>query len=180
MNENLYKQYGNPYPVESALFEFENGLKGEATRSLFETARAYQEGLFVYGSNSSFEWGFSDSADPYITSLKSRGGNIRGADASVQQIAMPNYYHSLPESIQKHTIGAKNFDPQNPHASLKIGHGRGHHGSHPHLVHEFVMSIIENRKPWIDEVLAGNITAAGICAHESAMRNGEFVTVPEF
>jgi hypothetical protein len=50
MDEAKHKQYGNPFPVESALFEFENGLKGEATRSLFETARMYQEGMFVYGS----------------------------------------------------------------------------------------------------------------------------------
>ena len=42
------------------------------------------------------------------------------------------------------------------------------------------MSIIEDRKPWIDEILGGNITAAGICAHESAMRDGEAVIVPEF
>ena len=32
----------------------------------------------------------------------------------------------------------------------------------------------------IDEALGGNITAAGICAHESAMRGGESVIVPEF
>ena len=42
------------------------------------------------------------------------------------------------------------------------------------------MSIIEERKPWIDEVLGGNITAAGICAHESAMLGGEIIIVPEF
>jgi predicted dehydrogenase len=41
MDEELHKQYNNPFPVECALFEFENGLKGEATRSLFETARTY-------------------------------------------------------------------------------------------------------------------------------------------
>jgi hypothetical protein len=73
-----------------------------------------------------------------------------------------------------------NYDPLNPQESLKKGAGAGHHGSHPHLVNEFVMSIIEDRRPYIDEVLGGNITAAGICAHESAMRGGEFVTVPEF
>ncbi len=42
------------------------------------------------------------------------------------------------------------------------------------------MSCIEERKPRIDENLGGNITAAGVCAHESAMRNGEAVLVPEF
>ena len=97
----------------------------------------------------------------------------------VKMETMPNYHHLLPEAIQKYTVG-DNFDPQNPQASLKEGRGGGHHGSHPHLVHEFVMSIIEERKPWIDEHLGGNITAAGICAHESAMRDGELVMVPEF
>ena len=63
---------------------------------------------------------------------------------------------------------------------MEKGQGGGHHGSHPHLVNEFVMSIIEERTPAIDEYLAANITAAGICAHESAMKGGESVIVPAF
>ena len=69
MDPALAARYGNPYPVESALLRFENGLKAEATRSLFETARQYQEGLFVYGSRASFEWGFADGDDPIVTEL---------------------------------------------------------------------------------------------------------------
>jgi len=180
MDPKLQKQYNNPFPVESALFSFENGLKGEATRSLFETARTYQEGLFVYGSKASFEWGFKDDSEPYITTLSDPQSGQRGGVCTVEQKAMPNFHHSLPEEIQKHTIDPRNFDPLNPHLALEKGGGGGHHGSHPHLVHEFVMSIVENRKPWIDEVLGANITAAGICAHLSAMADGEAVTVPEF
>ena len=92
---------------------------------------------------------------------------------------MPNFHKYLPEEIQKHTVGGR-YDPLNPQESLMEGAGGGHHGSHPHLVHEFVMSIIEERKPWIDEVLGANITAAGLCAHISAMNNGETTIVPEF
>ena len=180
MDEELHKQYNNPFPVECALFEFENGLKGEATRSLFETARTYQEGLFVYGSNASFEWGFKDNSDPYITTLTPVNDGTNRNQTEVNQVSMPNFHHSLPEEIQKYTINPKHFDPENPQLTLAKGHGGGHHGSHPHLVHEFIMSILENRKPWIDEVMGANITAAGICAHESAMRNGEAVMVPEF
>jgi len=169
MDESLHKQYGNPYPVESALFEFENGLKGEATRSLFETARPYQEGFFVYGSKASFEWGIYDHSDPYVTS------------AGVTEIVkMPNYHRHLPKDIQKYTVDLRKYDPKDHDHSLETVGGGEHHGSHPHLVHEFVMSIVEDRKPWIDEILGGNITAAGICAHESAMKNGEEVIVPIF
>ena len=51
---------------------------------------------------------------------------------------------------------------------------------HPHLVHEFLMSIAENRKPAVDEELGGNITAAGVCAHLSAMEGGASMEIPQF
>lgn len=180
MAPELSEQYGNPFPVESALFEFENGLKGEATRSLFETARVYQEGMFVYGSNACFEWGFADGDEPYITTAIPAALGERGGRNTVEQLSMPNFHQSLPKSIQKYTIASENFDPLNPQKSLEKGAGGGHHGSHPHLVHEFVRSILEERKPFVDEVLGANITAAGICAHQSAMENGAPVEVPVF
>ncbi len=179
MAEWLTQRYGNPFPVESALFEFENGMKGEATRSLFETARAYQEGLFVYGSEASFEWGLSDGDMPYITTLTS-AENGRGRRSVTEVLErIPNHCQSLPKEIQRFTVGG-NFDPLNPQESLKFGAGAGHHGSHPHLVHEFLSSIVEDRKPRIDEVFAGNITAGCVCAHESAMKDGEGIEIPTF
>ena len=181
MDPELVKRYHNPYPVESALFRFESGIKGEATRSLFETARIYQEGMFVYGSKATFEWGFGDGDAPYVTTFTvdvPREGR-RERDEKVEVVPMPNFYQDLPEELWRFTVGG-NFDPQNPHKSLEMGGGAGHHGSHPHLVHEFVRSCVEERRPWIDEVLGGNITAAGLCAHESALREGERVTVPTF
>ena len=180
MEDWLTKQYSNPFPVESALFEFENGMKGEATRSLFETARTYQEGFFVYGSKACFEWGFADKDDPYISVVLPLEEGKRGARIETSIIPMPNFCDYLPNEIKHFTVGT-GFDPLNPHESLKKGNpGSGHHGSHPHLVHEFLVSIAENRKPWIDEILGGNITAAGICAHESAMKNGAEVIIPEY
>lgn len=181
MREELVKNYGNPFPVESVLLHFENGLAGESTRTLFETARQYQEGLFVYGSKKTFEWGFQDADDPTITTLHPDVQNgRRGLVTTSETVAMPNYYADLPEELWKYTVG-KSYDATNPQESLRMGNaGTGHHGSHSHLVNEFVNSIIEGRKPWVDEVLAANITSSGICAHESALRGGEWITVPEF
>lgn len=179
MEEWLTRQYGNPFPVETAIFEFENGLKGEATRSLFETARVYQEGMFIYGSDACFEWGFADHDDPYITTVIPAEDGSRGGRTEVAVTPMPNYYQSLPEELWHFTVGS-NYDPLNPQDSLKKGAGAGHHGSHAHLVHEFISSILEERKPRIDAELAANITAAGICAHESALKDGEAVIIPRF
>jgi len=178
MDEDLVRRYGNPFPVETALFEFENGLKGEATRTLFECARPYQEGMFVYGSDACFEWGYRDADDPFVTTMSPVAEGERGSIEHTATVQMPNYYHSLPEELWKHTVGG-NFDPLNPQDSLKKGAGGGHHGSHPHLVNEFVRSIIEEREPWINVALGANITAAGICAHHSAMHDGAAVMVPD-
>ena len=183
MDRRLHERYGNPFPVESALFEFENGLKAEATRTLFETAREYQEGLSVYGSKMSFEWGFRDMDDPYVTRFVENAGDAAGAAArgkrtAVSQVEMPNFAGALPEPIRRFTVGDGMFDPLNPQDSLSKGKGGGHHGSHPHLVDEFLSSIAEGRKPYIDENLAGNITAAGVRAHESAMMGGALLDVP--
>lgn len=179
MDPALAARYGNPYPVESALLRFENGLKAEATRSLFETARQYQEGLFVYGSRASFEWGFADGDDPIVTELDPPAPGKRGGTCRVAPTPMPNCCDGLPEPIRRFTVGER-YDPLNPQESLKAGAGAGHHGSHPHLVNEFVRSVVEDRAPWIDHTLGANITAAGVCAHQSAMADGEPVVVPRF
>ena len=90
----------------------------------------------------------------------------------------PDRRDLLPEPICKYTEHNTVLDEKNPHMS--VIQGGGHHGSHPHLVHEFIRSIVEERKPWINAATSANWTAAGICAHESAMNDGAEVTIPSF
>ncbi len=179
LDEEMKQQYNNPFSTESALLEYENGLKGEVTRALFNVSRPYQEGMFLYGSKRSFEWGFCDGDKPYLCTLAALDAKWRGMGSDVEAVSLPNYHSLLPDSIQRHTVGNR-FDPQNPQDSLTSGTGGGHHGSHPHLVHEFIMSIQERRKPWINENFASNITAACLCAHQSAMKNGTPIDVPSW
>ena len=56
----------------------------------------------------------------------------------------------------------------------------GHGGSHGYLGHEFVMSLIENRKPLVDVAWALNMTVAGFVAHESALKQGELLRIPQY
>lgn len=56
----------------------------------------------------------------------------------------------------------------------------GHGGSHGYLMNEFVLSILEDRKPLVDIVASLNMTVPGIIAHESAMRDGELLKVPQY
>jgi predicted dehydrogenase len=55
-----------------------------------------------------------------------------------------------------------------------------HDGSHGNLMNEFVLSILEDRKPLVDIAQALNMTVAGIIAHQSAMKDGELLTIPQY
>jgi predicted dehydrogenase len=57
--------------------------------------------------------------------------------------------------------------------------GGGHGGSHGYLMNEFVTAILENRKPLVDIAQALNMTVAGIVAHQSALKNGELMKIPQ-
>ncbi|MDP7133539.1 MAG: gfo/Idh/MocA family oxidoreductase, partial [Planctomycetota bacterium] len=50
----------------------------------------------------------------------------------------------------------------------------------PHLVNEFVSALVEDRDPRPNAVTSANWTCVGICAHESALKGGEIVRLPEF
>jgi predicted dehydrogenase len=56
----------------------------------------------------------------------------------------------------------------------------GHGGSHGHLTTEFVDAILRDRKPWVDVAQALNMTVAGIVAHQSALRDGELLKIPQY
>ena len=171
MDEKLVEQYQNPYPVESVLIAFKDtSVKAEATRSLFETAREYQEGLFVYGSKMSFEWGFREDDLPHITIFK--GNNTVSEEKNVR-----NSYINLPESIKLFTKSneGKPVDDK----ELEIGRGAPHHGSHPHLVDEFLNLIIDGKTPLMDLKTAINVTAACIYAHQSALQDGRKIKLPK-
>ena len=45
---------------------------------------------------------------------------------------------------------------------------------------EFVDAVLRNRKPWVDVAQALNMTVAGIVAHQSALREGELMTIPRY
>jgi hypothetical protein len=54
----------------------------------------------------------------------------------------------------------------------------GHQGSHAYLVHELVSAIAGNRPPVITAADAAHLLAAGVMAHKSAMKDGEWMNVP--
>ncbi|MCL2304646.1 MAG: Gfo/Idh/MocA family oxidoreductase [Planctomycetaceae bacterium] len=56
----------------------------------------------------------------------------------------------------------------------------GHGGSHGYLGNEFVEAILQNRRPLVDVISALNLTVSGIVAHQSALKGGELMKIPQF
>ncbi len=56
----------------------------------------------------------------------------------------------------------------------------GHGGSHGHLAHEFITAILEDRDPVVNIYEALAMTVPGIIAHQSALRDGETMKIPQF
>ena len=176
MREELRKQYGNPYPVETAIYQLTaEGLCAEVTRSLFHCARPYMESFTVYGEDACYEWQMESESPRLFRLSPVVPGRARTATTECPE--PPDRADLLPPSVGRFT---KRFVYGKDERHLSFEQGGGHHGSHPHMVHEFVRSIVERRQPWIDAIAAANWTAAGICAHESAMDGGREVVIPEF
>jgi predicted dehydrogenase len=61
-----------------------------------------------------------------------------------------------------------------------LRHSSGHYGSHTFLTHEFIDALLKERRPAVDIYEALNYTVPGIVAHESALKGGELLKIPQF
>lgn len=187
----LESNYQSPFAFESALVSLKDcDVTIELERFLYGVARSYAECFRVYGEKRSFEWQQLDDEDPVIFTRTGQleynemydiDGNAeqysRGSEITKARVSIPDYAHLLPPEISKFTKETV-YNVKNTH--LSFTQGGGHGGSHPHMVHEFIRSIIENCKPVPDDILGAYWTGVGICAHRSAMENGKEIQVPQF
>jgi len=179
MREELRKQYDNPFPMETAIFDLEREqpLAMEITRALFQSARGYSESFSIYGEDATFEATQVHGESPVMFKLSQLGAHPGARTTTDERVYLPDYAHRLPPGIREFT-GAVKLDGRGEHPSVQ--HAGGHGGSHPHLVHEFLRSILEQRAPAIDDIKAADWCAPGICAHASALQGGATVEVPRF
>ncbi len=173
IREELHAFYNSPFAVESTHIKFRNSdLSAYVYRSLFDTARQYRESFEVYGSKKSVEWPLIEGKPLVIHTAKKPEPEIP------EEVESPDYAHLLPKEIQGFTTGGV-YDTDE-HQHLSFTQGAGHGGSHPHLVHEFISSLTNNREPFPNARQSANITCVGILAHESAQKGGEIIKLPDF
>ncbi|MEA5402411.1 Gfo/Idh/MocA family oxidoreductase [Arcicella sp. DC2W] len=173
IREELHQHYNSPFAIESAHIKFKDSdLSALVYRSLFDVARQYRESFEVYGSKKSFEWSLIEHEEHVVHTAKKPEAEIP------EKVTVPDYAHYLPEEIQVFTTGGVYDTDENQHLSFLQGSGHG--GSHPHLVHEFVSAIVEDRDPFPNAEQSANWTSVGILSHESALKGGEIIYIPDF
>jgi predicted dehydrogenase len=173
IRKELIKNYGSPFAVETAHIKFKDSdLTARIIRSLFDVARQYRESIDVYGSKKSFEWTLIEHEEHVLHTAKLPEPKIP------KKIKVPDYAKRLPKGIQKFTT--KGVYDLGKKTHLSFTQGAGHGGSHPHLAHEFLRAVVEDRDPMPNAVKSANWTCVGLCAHESAMAGGKIVKLPAF
>ncbi|MBN9618866.1 MAG: Gfo/Idh/MocA family oxidoreductase, partial [Actinobacteria bacterium] len=136
------RRWGNPYPLESALYELDGtDVTIEVTRSMFQAVRASVESFSLWGTKHGLDWGRTTSEAPLYYSRAGSGPHGRGVLVDAVAYAAPDLSDTIPAPLRDL--------PQT------------YDGAVPRLVHEFVRSIVEGRRPTLDAVVAANWTAAG-------------------
>ena len=173
IREEMHAHYNSPFAVQTTHIKFKDSdVSAQVYRSLFDVARQYRESFEVYGSKKSVEWPLIEHKPLIIHTGKKPEPEIP------EEVNCPDFAKLLPEEIQPFTTGGVYDSDDNQH--LSFTQGAGHGGSHPHLVHEFVCSLLNNRQPYPNATQSANITCVGILAHESALKGGEIIGLPEF
>ena len=181
--------YGSPFAVETSHIKLrDSDLTARVYRSLFDAARQYRESFDVFGTLKTIEWPLIEGDGFVLHTAK------MPQEETAEKVQVPDYAHLLPEEIQVFTtktfleldeykhLATEGADPDGTHSHLVTDPGslEGHGGSHPHLVNEFISALLEDRDPYPNAILSANITCAGILSHESALKGGERIYLPEF
>lgn len=169
VRDEIREKSGCAFAVESCHVKVAGSdVAAHLWRTLYDTARQYRESFDVYGTKKSFEWTLVEGEEHVLHTAKKPEAEIPA------RVSVPDYAHRLPEPIRQFTQSIEDAE------HLSFIQGGGHGGSHPHLVHEFLSALIEDRDPRPNARTSANWTCVGICAHESALKGGEKVPLPQF
>ncbi|MDB6149417.1 MAG: gfo/Idh/MocA family oxidoreductase [Chthoniobacter sp.] len=175
IRQELVEKYGSPFAVESAHIKLgDSDLTARIIRSLFDTARQYRESIDVYGSKKSFEWTLIEGEEHVLHTAKLPEHKI------AKKVTVPDFGKRLPAPIRQFTTQGVYEMGKGKKSHLSFVQGSGHGGSHPHLAHEIIAALSEERDPFPNAKQSANWTCVGLCAHESALTGGKIVKLPSW
>jgi predicted dehydrogenase len=184
--------YPNDFWNEIMLCQMSDGSTARfiEARRIGYAHRPGSVGMSLYGSEGSFEQQIA-VPDP----ARGRGGHscVWSGKNAVQDLteqltcssASPREAAAKAAAAQA-GLGAEaftNLSPVHPAHLLPreyIGLRNGHEGSHQFLMHDFITACATRKQPANNVWQAARYLLPGLLAHESALRGGELLTVPDF
>jgi|LSQX01.3.fsa_nt_gb predicted dehydrogenase len=189
--------WGNVFSNQSALFrtsdggmarinEFRRVGAGDGRMTIMGTRAAYEEqpgqGVFTwldfpedYGEGDAIPF---QEARNLVALRREDVSDIRVFDGV--EVTEENLGDLPREYLGKKFLG---LSPAQPFWQLPLefaGVPNGHDGTHVFLVNDFVRSVVAQKLPPNHVWLAARYNAPGIVAHESAKRDGERLSIPDF
>ena len=156
--------YGNPFWNTTGFFKTSGGHA--ARISIFwHVAAGGTERALYYGDRASYIMARPEGSPDTLVKIAREGRTLTDAnsypegDVCSEPHTPPDYFDRLPEPMR-----------------VKTGHGN----SHTFITHEFIRSILENRRPAVDIYEAIAYTLPGIIAHQSALRGGESLRIKDY
>jgi predicted dehydrogenase len=161
VKDNVYK---NPFWNETALFKTNRG--GSMRVAVWwRGAQTGGERARFYGDKMSFYFDGPNGAEACLVRSQAKTEKDTGGFVRAAQVR---------ETYEKVQWWKTDLLPE------PLRHDSGHEGSHCFITHEFVDSVLRQRKPAVGIYEAVACTAPGIVAHQSALKGGELLKIPQF
>jgi predicted dehydrogenase len=156
--------YGNPFWCESAMFRTDRGHAFRANIWWKGAHRGCERAQWI-GDQMSFYTAHPNGLGSVLVRASER---MEKDDAGFERKA-PTF-----EKYQQVEWWKTDLLPE------PLRHATGHEGSHGFLTHEFVDSLVHQRRPAVDVYEALAYTVPGIIAHQSALQRGAQLKIPQF
>ena len=157
--------YNNPFWNETAFFKTDKG-------------HAFRAGIFwrgAFGGCERAQW-YGDKMS-FFKPNANGGGHVIRRSAHTMGQDKAGFAQKLAE---REDWTEPNYAAEMLPKSLAPGYGQYHEGAEVFLVNEFVDAIVNDRQPAIDIYTALAYTVPGIVAHQSALKGGEQMKIPQY
>ena len=157
-------RYQNPFWNTTGFFKTSGGHSSRIS-VFWHVAAGGAERAQFYGDRLSYIMKRPEGSSNTVIRIAKEGKTVIDengypvGDVEIEAYAQPNHFDKLPSSMRG-----------------KTGHG----GSHTFLTHEFVQAIREDRHPSVNVWEAIAYTVPGIIAHQSALKGGELLKIPDY
>jgi predicted dehydrogenase len=156
-------EYRNPFWNTTAFFKTSAGHSSRVS-VFWHVAAGGTERAQFYGDHLSYLMARPERSPNTVIRISKAGRTVLDAngypegEVSIEAFRQPDHMERLPEPLH-----------------VPSGHG----GSHTFITHEFVSAVLENRHPAVNVWEAAAYTLPGIVAHQSALKGGQTMRIPD-